>query len=388
MSKFGFGRRLEMDSHSDFEISLKELETGINLTKCQQCGCMSETLEQISRTVQLLPASSAPEIRNALPEWADKMKSIRYSCLGCEHCYAGVGQNAFIAAFPETENQFELSCEIKTNVDSWPPVVGEYLVLDPSAPVAVTTLASLDLPKELAEQKIPGLAIVGKLETENIGIDKIIKNTIANPNLRFLILAGIDPKGHLCGQTLLSLSENGVDRSGRVIGSIGKRPVLRNISPAEIASFRKQVRVIDLIGCECVECISEKVASLRDQAPTQALESTSCGCTDGSCQVATPETEAVPIVTVEETNQPVKLDKAGYFVILPLADRKVICVEHYSYDNSLLHILEGTSARSLYMKIIEQNWVSEMSHAAYLGKELAKAQSSLNFGIPYSQDAA
>lgn len=377
-----------MDDRPDLDIALDELKAGIDLPKCQQCGCMSETLEQIGKAFALLPPVSAPEIRDSLPGWAQKMNPIRYSCLGCEHCFAGVAQNAFIAAFPGTEHEFELSCEIKTNTAGWPPVVGEYLVLDPSAPVAVTTLASPDLPQRLADEKIPGLAIVGKLETENIGIDKIIKNTIANPNLRYLILAGTDPKGHLCGQTLLALAEKGVDADGRVIGSQAKRPFLRNVSQAEIEAFRNQVRMIDLIGCECIECVSEKVAELRQLEPAAPLSQVSCGCTDGTCQAASPQESVIATDVVEEAGQPVKLDKAGYFVILPIADRMMIHVEHYSYDNRLLHVLEGTSARSLYLKIIEQNWVSEMSHAAYLGKELAKAQLSLSFGIPYSQDAA
>jgi tetrahydromethanopterin S-methyltransferase subunit A len=349
---------------------------------------MSETLEQIRKAFALIPPGSAPEISEALPGWTERMKSIRYSCLGCEHCYAGAAQNAFLSAFLETEHQFELSCEIKTNMASWPPVVGEYLILDPAAPVAVTTLASPDFAAQLAEVKIPGLAIVGKLETENIGIDKIIKNTIANPKLGYLIVAGIDPKGHLCGQTLLALAENGVDEKGRVIGSQGKRPILRNVSQAEIEAFRQQITMIDLIGCECVECVTEKIAELSQHMPAVSLKLASCGCTDGSCQIGMPETPAIPTDVVEETEQPVKLDKEGYFVILPVSDRKVIHVEHYSYDNSLLHVVEGTTARSLYLKMIEQNWVSEMSHAAYLGKELAKAQISLQFGISYSQDAA
>ncbi len=377
-----------MDGHPGLEIAIKELKAGIDLPKCQQCGCMGETLQQIVKASALLPPGRAPEIQDALPGWAAKMKSIRYSCLGCEHCYAGVAQNAFISAFPETERQFELSCEIKTNASGWPPVVGEYLVLDPAAPVAVTTLASPDFSRQLADQKIPGLAIVGKLETENIGIDKVIKNTIANPNLRYLIVTGSDPKGHLCGQTLLALAENGVDADGRVIGSRGKRPILRNVSQAEIEAFRRQVRLINLIGCDSVDCVREKIAELRRQAPAASLAPASCDCADASCPVAAPETETIAADVVEDTGQPVKLDKAGYFVILPIADRKAIHVEHYGYDNSLLHVLEGTSARSLYLKMIEQGWVSEMSHAAYLGKELARAQLSLNFGIPYSQDAA
>jgi len=377
-----------MDNLFDLDTSLRELETGINLTKCQQCGCMSDTLGQISKSLAILQEERTLAFRDALPGWVDKMKAIRYSCLGCEHCYAGVAQNAFTAAFPETETQFGLSCEIQTNTTGWPPVVGEYVILDPSAPVAVTTLASPDFSKQLADQKIPGLAIVGKLETENIGIDKLIKNTIANSNLRYLILAGMEPRGHLCGQTLLALSENGVDENRRVIGSKGKRPILRNVTQEEIEAFRNQIQMIDLIGCECTDCVNDKIAELRDQIVEAAPQSISCGCSDESCQVSTLRQDMVPPLFVEETDQPVKLDKAGYFVILPISERKVIHIEHYNYDNYLVHVMEGTSARSLYLKIIEQNWVSEMSHAAYLGKELAKAELSLAFGIPYSQDAA
>jgi tetrahydromethanopterin S-methyltransferase subunit A len=377
-----------MDSRSNFDIVLKELETGIDLTKCQQCGCMSETLNQMDEAIAILSKDRTAEFHDALPGWLEKMKPIHYSCLGCEHCYAGVAQNAFVAAFPETENQFGLSCDIQTNTAGWPPVVGEYIVLDPSAPAAVATLASPDFSKQLADQKIPGLAIVGKLETENIGIDKIIKNTIANSNLHYLILAGIEPKGHLCGQTLLALSENGVDENGRVIGSKGKRPILRNVTQGEIEAFRKQIQIIDLIGCECTDCINDKIAELGDQILDTTPQSTSCGCSDESCQVSALDSDEVSTVFVEETDQPVKLDKAGYFVILPIPERKVIYVEHYNYDNYLLHVMEGASARSLYLKIVEQNWVSEMSHAAYLGKELAKAELNLAFGIPYSQDAA
>jgi tetrahydromethanopterin S-methyltransferase subunit A len=84
----------------------------------------------------------------------------------------------------------------------------------------------------------------------------------------------------------------------------------------------------------------------------------------------------------------VKLDPAGYFVVYPIAERGILHVEHYAYDNRLLHTLESASPRALYLKIIEEGWVSEMSHAAYLGKELIKADFSLRHGIPFLQDAA
>ncbi|MFN2195682.1 MAG: DUF4346 domain-containing protein [Anaerolineales bacterium] len=377
-----------MDDRSDLDIALSELETGIDLPKCQQCGCMRDALEHISSALPTHSGERTKALHTSLPGWVENMKPIRYACLGCEHCYAGAAENAFSAAFPDTYNQIGLSCEMQTNAAGWPPVVGEYVVLDPSAPVAVTTLASADFSIQLADQRIPGLAIVGKLETENIGIDKIIKNTIANPKLRFLIVAGTEPKGHLSGQTLLALAENGVDENRRVIGSKGKRPVLRNVTQMEIEAFRQQIQVFDLIDCECIDCVQDKIAELCHQVVAFAPQAASCGCADGSCHESSLEIDKVPAVFIDETNQPVKLDKAGYFVIFPVAERKTIHVEHYNYDNLLLHVIEGASARSLYLEIIDQNWVSEMSHAAYLGKELAKAELSLATGTAYNQDAA
>ncbi len=91
---------------------------------------------------------------------------------------------------------------------------------------------------------------------------------------------------------------------------------------------------------------------------------------------------------MEDDNHPVKLDPAGYFVVYPMAEREVIQVEHYAYDNRLLHTLESASPRALYLKVIEEGWVTEMSHAAYLGKELIKAEYALRYGIAYLQDAA
>ena len=96
----------------------------------------------------------------------------------------------------------------------------------------------------------------------------------------------------------------------------------------------------------------------------------------------------IPKTVVTEPNEAVKLDKAGYFVIVPLPDKGVIDVEHYAYDNTLLHVIEGASARAIYTAIINGRWVTELFHAAYLGKELAKAEYALQHGDTYVQDGA
>lgn len=82
------------------------------------------------------------------------------------------------------------------------------------------------------------------------------------------------------------------------------------------------------------------------------------------------------------------MDKAGYFVIIPRADKGDIVVEHYSYDNKMLRIIEGRDARSICATIIQNGWVSQLGHAAYLGKELTRAEFSLKHGIKFVQDGA
>jgi tetrahydromethanopterin S-methyltransferase subunit A len=360
-----------------------EMTTAMPLAKCQKCECMRETLDTLTAALPGLDATVALELAARRDNWAALMHPIQYSCLGCDHCYAGTAQNAFAAAFPLAVTAAPLSCDFQVGSNNnWPPIVGEYFVLDPAAPVAVSTLASVELAEQLAQRQPPGLAIVGKTETENIGLDKVIKNVITNPALRFFIVAGCEAEGHRSGQTLLALAAQGVDDKGRVIGSSGKRPILRNVSPDEINAFRQQVQVVDLIGCENLDEIVDRIATLAQSA----IPACSCGTCDDTPTVVAIST--VTTLTATESADTVIMDKAGYFVVVPLADRQVLNVEHYAYDDTLLHVIEGPSARALYQTIIAQQWVSELSHAAYLGKELARAELALQLGFKYVQDGA
>lgn len=358
-----------------------ELEAGITLPKCQKCGCMESALKNLAAVVPTIDTDEAPILAESVSTSLTKMRPVQYSCLGCEYCYPAVAQNAFNLAFPTLSQAVDLSCEFRVSDEGWPPVMGEYFVVDKAAPIAVSTLASVHLAEELAHRTPKGLAIVGKTETENIGIDKIVKNIVTSPTIRYLIVTGIEPKGHLTGETLLALVENGVDENGRVIGSNGKRPVLRNVSAPEIHAFRQQVQMVDMIGCETPDEVSAKIEELSEQAVKP------CGCNE--CGGESPVSiSTAPKTIAAEPGDIVAMDRAGYFVIIPLVDKGVIDVEHYAYDNSLLRIIEGTTARAIYHTIINNGWVTELSHAAYLGKELAKAELSLQHGFKFVQDGA
>ena len=372
-----------MSKQNALETIETELEQGMALLKCRQCGCMNEALENLAAALPGLPSEEAPHLRKRVEGWKQAMKSVTYTCLGCAHCYPAVALNSFSQAFPDSVEGQMLGCSFEINAQEWPPVAGEYSVFceGESCPVAVSTLASVDLVDQLSKRRPKELCIVGKTETENIGIDKIVKNTIANPTIHYLLLTGQEPAGHMSGRTLYALWEQGVDENMRVIGSPGKRPILRNVTRTEIEAFREQIQVVDLIGCEDVDTILNKIQELAQQPET--------GCHCASCVSPVPAM-TVPISEQVQAHAPAKIemDKAGYFVILPQPDTGNILVEHYSYDNTLLRVIEGQDARTIYWTVIENGWVSLLSHAAYLGKELTKAELSLQLGFPYRQDGA
>ena len=86
--------------------------------------------------------------------------------------------------------------------------------------------------------------------------------------------------------------------------------------------------------------------------------------------------------------QKLRLDKKGYFVILPNKSEKKIFVEHYANSGELLQTIVGNDAASIYYTIIEKEFISKPDHCAYLGKELTKAEYFIKYNIPYVQDKA
>lgn len=255
----------------------------------------------------------------------------------------------------------------------WPPIPGKYFILNPQASVAISTLGSPELARTLYHNRPANLCIIGKTETENVGIEKVVLNILANPAIGYLILAGEDPPVHLSGRSLLALSEHGLDRRGRIRRAPGRQPVLHNLSPPQVEAFRNRIHIIDLIGCLSAADIMRRMEDLPRPV---------------SADAGTPGLRhSVPRIRARKPRPP-HMDPAGYFVITPDRERQLITVEHYGYDHRLLRIIEGSDARSLYREIISRGWVSRLSHAAYLGRELTRARNALDQDQEYYQDQA
>ncbi|MCG2676737.1 tetrahydromethanopterin S-methyltransferase subunit A, partial [bacterium] len=116
-----------------------------------------------------------------------------------------------------------------------------------------------------------GAALSGTLQTENIGIEKIVCNIVGNPNIRHIVLCGIDVEGHHSGDAIRALIENGVNERRTIIGSTAVTPYLFNIPKESIERFRKQVTLINLLGEMNPEVISKAVGSCYQEKPTPFL---------------------------------------------------------------------------------------------------------------------
>lgn len=357
---------------SGLRVIQEQIGEAIRAPKCHRCGCLQKTVEALANT-----EPGRRELAASLNEAKSVFVPEEYDCLGCPVCYPAIAANVFVESYPDAAVGLDLCpTEEPDERAGWPPLPGNYYVLKYQAPVAVCTLNSSDLAEEIRGSSPSGLSIVGTLHTENLGIERLIKNVVVNPNIRFLILCGQDTQqqiGHLPGQSLASLFANGFDERLRVIGARGKRPVLKNITSDEVAAFRQNVELVNLVGEERTSVISDEIARCASRNPGTAS------------RVAAKNPVEVIFVTEPE---PLVLDPAGYFVVYPEPRRQTLVLEHYTNGGVLDDVLESRTAGSLYQAAIRRKLVTRLDHAAYLGRELARGELSLRDGTPYVQDRA
>jgi len=349
-----------------------ELREAMAAKKCWRCGCFQDT-------VNTLHASEAinTSLHALLDEAAQLFEAKRYDCLGCDVCWPAVAQNIAAEIDPLIAEGSHCATAEPERQEGWPPLPGDYRVLRFQAPVAVCTLNSDDLIRELAIGDVRGLSIIGSLHTENLGIEHLMRNLVANPNIRFLILCGEDTQraiGHLPGQSLASLLRHGINDKRRIIDAKGKRPFIKNLDHHHVEAFRQQVQLIDHIG-------------ETDPAILRALIAKTAANDPGPVTSTPPDMPAIS-VEIAVAPQRLVLDPAGYFVVYPDPVQQRITLEHYTNKGVLDRVFAATDPAALYASVIDEKLISRLDHAAYLGRELARAEQSLQSGGPYVQDRA
>ena len=174
-------------------------------------------------------------------------------------------------------------CEIKKILvsENYPPEEGCYLRGNDYSPVAVVVILNRireETPPELEElvrvAVESGAALAGTLQTENIGMEKVICNIVANPNIRYILLCGSESPGHLTGEALEALIKNGIDEKKRIRGTTAPTPYLFNIASESIERFRQQIHVINCLNEGTPDLIREVVTACYQEKPTSFRDDT------------------------------------------------------------------------------------------------------------------
>src|SRR5512137_2243831 len=148
--------------------------------------------------------------------------------------------------------------------EPWPLITGEYEVGNPESPVAICTCGSHLKGSELLAA---GAGLVGPCKTENIGIEKMTANLVSNPNIRYLIITGMEVKGHITGQAVNAFLKDGIDKEGKIVGAIGAIPFIQNLNEEAIERVKSQVSPIMMMDTEDMGAITAKVKELIAKDP-------------------------------------------------------------------------------------------------------------------------
>ena len=207
----------------------------------------------------------------------------------------------------------------------------------------------------------------------------------SNPFIRFLLLCGKESRLFQPGHTLSALFDNGIDPEGRVVGAQGYEPVLRNLPREQIDTFRRQVELVGWTGEQELALLQERISGLTARNPGRFEAQWR---QDGAVEAASSSQSRFLTIRPGGKREPLIYDPKGYFVITLDRAAGQIVLRHYLPDHSPVHEMRGRSAEPMLLGLLREGLVSQLSHAGYLGAELAKAEAALRLGsdVHYEQD--
>lgn len=147
---------------------------------------------------------------------------------------------------------------------NWPIYFKDNLILgNPKSEVGIVTLWTPT--KKITDKIDKGLfCVAGQLYSKE-GISYIIRNILANPSIRYLLVCGNDLSGS--GQALIDLFKKGIDKDYNIVNipysSIHKEIPLRSIN-----TFRKGVKINNSIGISDCQEITKKIKKYKPVGKT------------------------------------------------------------------------------------------------------------------------
>ena len=143
------------------------------------------------------------------------------------------------------------------------PIPEELYFGNPHSTVAICTLSNINLLKKISNSNLmKDIFVVGRLLSENKGIDEVIRFVNSNSKVNTIILCGDDVIGHQPGMAILALHKHGIDEDHKIINSSSPDPIL-TVQRNEISKFQKQIKIINKIGLTDFNEISKLVLSIK-----------------------------------------------------------------------------------------------------------------------------
>jgi len=139
------------------------------------------------------------------------------------------------------------------------PINEEFYYGNQNSSIAICTLSSLDLLKKISSSDLMNnVSIVGRLLSENKGIDSIINYVYQNKKIKKIVVCGKEVWGHKAGHSLFELYKNGVNDKGRIINSNSPDPFL-TVSKSQVNYFQTKIALINVINETNYNKIKEKI---------------------------------------------------------------------------------------------------------------------------------
>ncbi|MFO8016300.1 MAG: thymidylate synthase [Candidatus Woesearchaeota archaeon] len=145
----------------------------------------------------------------------------------------------------------------------WPVCFSEQMIIGSrESNVSIITLWTQ---KEPIAEKLDreSYATIGQLYSK-AGINAVLRNVLANPSIRYIIVCGADKSGS--GEALLSLAMNGIDDNHNISG-VENAHIEKEIPAEAVEEFRRNVEVIDMRGVTDPAGISRRINSLESRGP-------------------------------------------------------------------------------------------------------------------------
>ena len=172
-------------------------------------------------------------------------------------------------------------------------------------------------------------AVIGNLYSAQ-GINAMIRNIMANPRIRYLVLWGSELS--LSGHSLLQLMQQGIDKDRKIIN--GRGEIEAEIPYKIIDEFRKNIEVIDLRGRHQSQLVAA-VKTLKPKAPFAK-----------TAQIFNPARAVAKILPSEKVGFRIEGEKVArtWLKILNLIDKYgLIKHSRYSQKNQIREVLNLTA---------------------------------------------